>query len=130
MRKITIELQRRNHIKGYGTFYHDGQPWLPDGEDTLAELTRWSEANPTQQIYRHAVRVEEQPKATLTYHYAPESCALTQEDCARLFAERLDDEGPRHRFESENVIVWRGTMVYRMPLVDEVHYLDIYHQDR
>lgn len=128
--KTTIVLARRNHLSGYGTFWHNGQPWQYDGADTLDALAAWSKEHPDQQVYRHVVRAEEQPQAVQRYRYVPEDDTLTQEDCARLFEERLNDTEPRHRFETDHSIVHRSGMVYRVPYVDEVTYLDVYHQAR
>lgn len=121
MIKTTIELERRNHIKGYGTIYHNGQPWRPDGDDTLDVLTMWSAAHPDQKVYRHVVREVEERRDHLSYHYASEA-GLSQEHCAALFKERMA------KGLTGNTFVYCSAMVTRCPQCDQVYYLDIYHQ--
>lgn len=116
MNKTTIELDRREHIAGYGSFSH---PFSQDSQSTLDALIEWSQCdeNRNKRVYRHILRVEEENLDRTRYHYASEA-GLSQEECAKAF------EG-----QTKDTIVYPACrMLSRIPLCDEVYYLDIYWQ--
>lgn len=126
MNKVTIELARTKSLQGYGTL--GLAPWTNMGEDTLDKLVEWSSLpeNKNKKIVKHVVHCRIEPRDIKEYHYAAECGGLTQEDCAKLFADRLNDTSPRHRFETADSIVFCSSMVYRVPYIDNVYTVDIY----
>ncbi len=128
MNKTTIVLDRSKHIQGY--VYIGGPSYSTDSQSTLDALVKWSALpeNKDRIIVKHYVRTQEEPReGGLEYHYASEN-GWSQEECAKLFKERAESKRAPRDFEGVNVLTEACSMVYRTPIVDEVHYLDIYYQ--
>lgn len=132
MNKITIELARFEHVKGYG--HYGPRPYTQDSDTTLDAVMEWANdpANAGRTVYRHVLRTTEEPQQVIRYFYASEN-NLPQEQCASLFSVKAMGKGESNPIETENALVEKmtdgvGAMVSRAPYCDEVYYLDIYWQ--
>ena len=127
MIKTTIELSRTKHIQGYGRY--GGPSYTDDSQSTLDKLVEWNAlpGNRKKRVIKHYVRTVEEPREKITYHYASEH-GLKPEECEKLFRERVRSGRELGQYENVNSLVYHQGMVNRMLTVDEVVYLDIYHQ--
>lgn len=74
MNKTSIELERKDHIFGYGCMNWTGPNYSKDSQDTLDFIVEWSKDNTEKKIYRHLIRTEQQNISQSRFHIVERSC--------------------------------------------------------